>query len=97
MESSGSSSKVFNALIIGAAVGAACGILFAPDKGSRTRRRLMRSAEDIKDNLKEKIKDEVGALKDKVEELEGLAENIIDDLKSGIRIKADAGVKNHEK
>jgi len=94
METSGSTGKIFNALLIGALAGAVVGILFAPDKGSRTRRKLMRKAEDLKDDLQERITDEVGALRSKVEELEGIAEDIVDDLKGTIKVKKDV-MKNH--
>jgi len=41
MESSNSKGKVIATLLVGAFVGAALGVLFAPDKGSNTRCRLM--------------------------------------------------------
>lgn len=56
-------------LIAGAAIGAICGILFAPDKGSVTRKKLRDKAEDLSDNLSEKydyLKTEVKNMKSKL-------------------------------
>jgi gas vesicle protein len=65
--------RTIGALLIGAAVGGALGILFAPDKGSRTRKKLMDKSEDLTDTMKEKfddlleeVKDEIEAVKNKV-------------------------------
>ena len=41
-------------IIGGAAAGLAVGMLYAPDKGSETRRKIREKAVDVKDNLVEK-------------------------------------------
>lgn len=50
-----SSGKVVLALLAGAAAGAALGILFAPAKGSETRKELSGKGEDLKESIKEKF------------------------------------------
>jgi len=47
-----STSKVLIALASGIAAGAVLGILFAPDKGSETRRKLNESIDDVTERLK---------------------------------------------
>ncbi len=55
MENSNNNGKLIGALLIGAAIGGALGILFAPDKGSVTRKRIAGKADDLTDSLKEKF------------------------------------------
>jgi hypothetical protein len=56
-EKSGGFSKVAGALVAGATVGLAAGILLAPDKGKKTRAALLEDAKDLADKLKKKAGD----------------------------------------
>ena len=62
-------SKVFVALLVGLAAGAALGVLFAPDKGNETREKLAESLKNLGDSIKETASAEIDnlmGLKDKV-------------------------------
>ena len=58
-------SKILIALGAGLVVGGVLGVLFAPDKGSETRRKIANAPKDFADKFKSKIK--LG--KEKVEDL----------------------------
>ncbi len=47
--------RIILGVLAGLAAGALIGILFAPDKGSETRKKIVSKSEDYVDNLKEKI------------------------------------------
>lgn len=64
-EKSGNVSKVIGSLVAGAAVGLAAGILLAPDKGKKTREKLLEDAKELTDKLKKKAGDELNPIKDK--------------------------------
>lgn len=73
-----SGSKVLLGVLAGAATGAILGVLFAPDKGQETRRRLGEGSKDIASNLKEKFSDLVDGIADKYEAAREGASDLIE-------------------
>lgn len=55
------------ALITGAIVGAGVGILFAPDKGSKTRDKIGKEAKRAQKNANKKYQETMGVLSDKAQ------------------------------
>jgi gas vesicle protein len=55
MENSNNSGKLIGALLVGAAIGGVLGILFAPDKGSETRKKIAGQTDDLTESLKDKF------------------------------------------
>jgi len=80
MESPNNSGKLIGALLLGAAVGGVLGILFAPDKGLRTRRKISYKGDDLTDSIKEKFND---FLKEVNEEIEAVKEKANDFMNDG--------------
>jgi gas vesicle protein len=77
------SKKSFFSLLAGLAAGAAIGILYAPDKGWKTRARMKKAAENGYDDLKENL----GDLGSKVDEKTAQAKASIKDLRETLREK----------
>ena len=80
--------RILAAIFIGAAAGAAVGMLFAPDKGSETRRRLAGAAQDLADQAADRWSEGKTTLKnvrDRItngaEELAEKATNRVETLK----------------
>lgn len=61
------SSKVLLGVLAGVATGALLGILFAPEKGSKTRKKILNKGEDYADAVKEKIDELVETITDNYE------------------------------
>lgn len=64
--------RTVNKVLIGAAIGAIVGVLFAPNKGSITRRKLRRKGDQIKDkinDLKDAINEKIDTLKEDAEDM----------------------------
>jgi gas vesicle protein len=82
MEKTSNTGKVVGALLLGATVGgivgAALGILFAPDKGDETRKKLLAKGGDLSNDINDKfidlvqeVKKEAGMVKGKLSEAFG--------------------------
>lgn len=69
MEKSNNNGKLVGALLVGAAIGGALGILFAPDKGSVTRKKLVAKGGDLSDSIKNNLSELVEKGKREVENM----------------------------
>lgn len=77
-----SSGKVFLGIVAGVATGALIGILFAPDKGSETRKKISKKGEDYSESLKDKFNEFIDSITEKFEELKDEVSDIGDSGKS---------------
>ena len=77
------STKSFLSILAGLAAGAAIGMLYAPDKGWKTRARVKKAAANGYEDLKENL----GDLGTKVDEKTGEAKETIKNLRDTLREK----------
>lgn len=73
-----STGKVVLGTLAGLAIGAIAGILFAPDKGSKTRKQIMDKGDDYLDELKSKVDQISDFLAEKFESTKKDAEEMVD-------------------
>jgi gas vesicle protein len=81
MENSNNSVKMIGALLVGAAIGGALGILFAPDKGSVTRKKIAGKTNDLTDSLKAKFEALMEEAKKEIETTQEKAGELADNIK----------------
>lgn len=65
-----STGKVLLGLLAGVAAGALLGILFAPDKGSVTRKKLTKKGDEFADEMKERFDEFLDSMSEKFEKAE---------------------------
>ncbi|WP_130733573.1 YtxH domain-containing protein [Flavobacterium sp. J27] len=79
--------KAILGVVAGLAAGAVIGVLLAPDKGSNTRKKIGKKANELKDTFKEGIDNTVNTIEKKYGELQDkynyLSENIDEKIKEG--------------
>jgi gas vesicle protein len=83
--------KLVSGVLIGAAAGAILGILFAPDKGSETRRKISKKTGDLTDDLKGRFNELVDGIADKYGDLKEGSEKLLEKGKEklyGIKMEA---------
>jgi gas vesicle protein len=74
-----SSGKIVLGVLAGLAAGALAGILFAPEKGSVTRKNIAHKGEDYLDELKEKFDDLVTSVTKKFDGMKQEAKDMMAD------------------
>lgn len=75
------SGKVILGALAGVAIGAALGILFAPDKGTSTRKKISKKRDDVVDELEGKFNKFVDGFKKKFESMKEDVSELADDAK----------------
>ena len=85
------------AVLAGAAVGAAIGILFAPDAGSKTRRKIKDGVGTKADEIKDKLAELTETVKSKFGYVKHDLESSLDSLVSGAKSEAEDVIATLEK
>jgi gas vesicle protein len=88
------SGKVLLGVVVGAAVGAILGVLFAPAKGSVTRKRIARRGTDYAEDAKEKFNEYIDAI---TEEYDTIKEGAMDLVNKGKEKAASVAGAKHAK
>ena len=83
------SGNTFLALLAGAAIGAGIALLYAPDSGEETRRRLGDNARRAQDNLNKRYRETSSTLGEKARRAKTDFENRLEDTLSSASYKAD--------
>ena len=89
-DNSSSSGFAFMAgVVIGAAVGAVAGLLFAPTTGEEARNRLVDKSKDLADELQDKFEDLKDTVTDVLEDVKDAAQSKLEEVKETAKTKID--------
>jgi gas vesicle protein len=81
--------NTFLALITGAAIGAGIGLLYAPDKGENTRKKLNKEAKKARKQLDEQVRETSSHLSDSAKKAKLNFESKLEETLSSASYKAD--------
>lgn len=84
MGNSNNSVKLLSAVLMGAAIGGVLGILFAPDKGSETRKKISDKGHELTDAMKDKIKEYTDEFRKEAENVKGKAKDMVENGASAV-------------
>ncbi|MCW3072461.1 MAG: hypothetical protein JWO44_2351 [Bacteroidetes bacterium] len=84
--------KIAIGVLAGAAFGALLGVLFAPDKGAETRKKVAKRGKDTRDDIQEKFDEllvnltlKYEAEKEEAKELYAKAKNRVQEIKDNVK------------
>jgi gas vesicle protein len=77
-----SANKVILGTVMGLAVGGILGILFAPEKGSVTRKQILDKGNDYADGLKSKFSEFADSISEKLQSTKEFAQDLTNDAKA---------------
>lgn len=80
------------AILFGAAIGVGLGILFAPDKGSKTREKLKDNFDDLKDQAKSKFNSLEEETKEQFSKKKADLKDTVEDFLSSSSVKAEEAI-----
>ncbi|MBP7398391.1 MAG: YtxH domain-containing protein [Chitinophagales bacterium] len=92
-----SSGKTVLGLLAGLAAGAALGILFAPEKGTKTRKRISKKGKDIADDFKSELDDLLCSVKESFQNTKTEIETMFEKEKNQLSIAAKELKNVHDK